>query len=117
MKTILLILAAALVAPTCDNSKTPKPHITEKDDRDDCTKACDHIRNLGCDEGKDLIYPNNCSEDLDCEYGICKEWSCTETCEMICADLVKEGRQLGLECWTKIEECSEIESKCRTIQE
>lgn len=113
MKGIFVVLTIALASPTCDSPNTPKPHITEKDDKNDCSKACDHIRELQCAEAEDLVHPNECSEDMDCREGICQEGHCTETCEMVCAALVSEGRQLGLECWTEITECSEIESKCR----
>lgn len=89
-------------------------NITIKDDINECAPACAHLQKLGCDEGKDLIFPETCTVDTDtCSSGVCVEGYCTETCEMFCKAMVTEGRELGLECWQVISKCSEIESVCR----
>ena len=94
-------------------SSNPQPNIIIKDDINDCAPACLSIQELGCPEGENLVYPDSCTGDSECETGICLDGFCTETCQMLCEALVKEGRQLGLECWQTISSCDQIESICR----
>jgi hypothetical protein len=115
MKKILIIaILCALGCSGQNNITNPTKHVEVKDDISLCADSCTNIRKLDCEESKDLVYPgSSCSLNAKCKDGICKNNKCTETCEMVCEALAKEGRYLGLECWQTITKCSEIETVCR----
>lgn len=109
-----LIICFIIMIPACSilNSDVDS-NIEIKDDSTLCGKSCENIQALNCPEGEPLVYPNECKLDKDCADGVCIDNHCTETCEMLCKALIKEGRQLGLECWQTILTCEEIETVCR----
>jgi len=111
MRKILMLCGFVVGCASC--SPSIDPNVTIKDDITLCSPACESVQDLGCPEGSDLVYPTSCVEDTDCEFGICIDSQCTETCLMVCEALVKEGRQLGLECWQEISSCEDIELVCR----
>lgn len=80
----LLIFATALFVG-CG----PKPVVTTPDDTDMCAPACEHLRDLGCEEGEPL-------ED-------------GTSCEAFCIEVQTSGHSLNPTCVADIAACSEIE--------
>ena len=114
-KIIAVFFALALLGAQCNPDRgIPRPKPFTDDDPSFCPAACEHVADLGCFEGKPLVYEGEeCSTDSDCAVGSCKEGLCTETCEEFCVSTIQNGRWLGAECWTTVKECSEIETVCR----
>lgn len=93
--------------------KIEKPHITIKDDIQYLVPGCNRLRELHCPEGNNLIFPIKCTHNIECKEGQCINNNCTETCEETYAAIVNQGRNLGLQCWTTITKCEDIEKICR----
>jgi hypothetical protein len=114
MKKINLLIMTAILLTSCRDPETPKPNITIKDNILLCESGCAHVQPMGCPEAQPLIYPGTtCISNAECLYGNCINGKCTETCEMVCEAFIKEGRQIGIECWQTITSCNQIESMCR----
>ena len=82
---ILLILLAGCVPK-------PTPHPVDPADRVACPAACEHLRELGCEEGQPL-------ED-------------GTTCEVWCEATQEAGHALRPSCVATIKTCDELEVKC-----
>jgi len=68
----------------------PKPLPNVPPDTDQCAAACEHLRELGCEEGKPL-------ED-------------GTSCEKFCEDTQNSGHWLNPTCVKDIMSCSEIDA-------
>lgn len=111
-KLIWLIIPVLLVGCSPQEPEVPISVII-KDDIKLCPAACEHAASLNCFEAQPLVFKNTCQIDKDCDLGICIDGQCTETCVMTCEGLVNEGITMGLECWTNITDCRQIETVCR----
>ena len=87
----LILLALPLYGGHC-NKLTPVPVPVEPTDTADCGAACQHLRDLGCEEGQPL-------ED-------------GTTCEVFCVDTQQAGHALAPSCVVTITTCAELETKC-----
>jgi len=85
----LLALSLATLASQCG---PPKPKPVEPDDTPNCAVACQHLLELGCEEGQPL------------EDGT----TCTEFCEAT----QKAGHALNPTCVMTIERCVDLEPEC-----
>jgi hypothetical protein len=105
------IFVALIIGCSCNDDE---PDVIEPpEDLALCPAACERVQELECPEGQPLVYPIECASHDQCEDGTCIDGFCTETCIEVCEELLKTGTYLGLECWAEIEECSDIEDKCR----
>ena len=85
-----LILAALVMG--CGGIPKPTPHPVDPADKVACPAACEHLRELGCEEGESL-------ED-------------GTTCEVWCEATQEAGHALRPSCVVGIKTCKELESKC-----
>lgn len=121
MKTFKIIgggFAAALltyVAFGCTSvitpSITPVPPVIV--DQDKCQLACDNLKLLNCDEGKDIQMKTKCLIDAECAAGqTCSQASgfCVTPCAVFCRDTEEQGVWLDPNCVAHITACDQIEN-------
>lgn len=90
MKKLLLLLAFGFLCACEEHESTPTP--VDPADQTACPAACEHLRELGCEEGEPL-------ED-------------GTTCEQFCEQTQEQGHALRPSCVATITTCSELEQKC-----
>lgn len=88
MRKIVTVFIASLflTGAQCQVRNVPVP--TDPGDSDLCAPACEHLRDLGCEEGDPL-------ED-------------GTTCEMFCLQTQTKGHRLNLPCVIQISSCEDL---------
>ena len=91
-----LVLLSLFTGCNCNTGPVVPTASPVPSGAENCEAACNHLKNLKCNEasGSDPKDPKSCTND--CQY------------------VVEEGRvDLKVNCWLTITKCSELESKCR----
>jgi len=91
VKNLLALLAFLLLLCACEDP-VPTPTPVDPADETSCPAACEHLRELGCEEGEPL-------ED-------------GTTCETFCVETQEQGHALRPSCVVTITTCAELETKC-----
>lgn len=79
---------AVLLTLQC--APAPVPHPREPTDTDQCAAACDHLAQLGCEEGQPL-------ED-------------GTTCTTFCEQTQRSGHALNASCVKQVKTCAELDA-------
>lgn len=96
----LLIVAASLLGCPPIDPVVPPP--TPPPDTDWCGTMCDHLKRLGCEEGKD-VYDNDKPGPVDVPNQTCQAW-CTELQDPSHVYFINPR------CVTEVTSCDQIEA-------
>lgn len=120
MKFFIITISAIIGSIAIIGCPTPPPSSTPlnteniyTEQESECVPACNHLRSLGCEESNDLAYPEICTQGSRCDFGKCSHGRCVETCEMLCANDIKAGNYIGLDCWLSVDSCEELSELCK----
>lgn len=99
MKALMVFAAFLLVAcPPVQEPDVPKPTPTPPDENA-MGAMCDHLRELQCEEGKD-VYNDNLPGPVDVP---------NQSCEDFYTELEGQGIPINPQCIAKVPDCSAIE--------
>ncbi len=114
-------IAFVVVASSCKTNSglvTPQPPVIT--DQDQCAKACDNLKLLGCDEGLPIDMGKPCNLESDCK-DLNGNWDhtqtcalngeCITTCTQFCIQTENSGVWLDPTCVKTITKCADID-KC-----
>lgn len=95
---------------------TPVPPVIT--DQDQCITACNHLRDLKCEEGEPIVMQKKCLISAECDSGqVCSTVSgdksggtCLTPCETFCRNVEDLGVWLSPGCVSLIVSCDKIEA-------
>lgn len=87
------------------------PHVHQPTDTADCPKACQHLRDLHCQEG-DTVAGGWCEDGSSPQAGKCASGlpAGDLTCERFCQQTQDSGHALTPSCVVNIKQCSDMDS-------
>lgn len=90
----LFTVLVVLVTLGCGGKRIPEPRPATITDSASCDPACEHLRDLRCEEGNDIHMPDDTKV----------------TCAQWCKETQSNGVWLNPKCVEKITQCSQIET-------
>jgi hypothetical protein len=107
--TTVMILFFGGCLNSCPSSPI-LPAPPEVIDADMCKPACDHLKELGCEEGEPVDTGEDCPPGMGCKDASCIEGVCMVTCERFCEETEKNGVWLNPTCVVNVASCDKIET-------
>lgn len=94
----------------CPNPRPVSPTPPVIDDSDVCVQACQHLNDLGCEEGRPVASGVECVSDSDCREGDdCVDRVCHAPCATFCRETQDWGIWLQPRCVAEINLCGDID--------